>query len=295
MTANETAAPAQAGGCPVPCCGGERATRSYPGGPAPSRLTDGPPPPVPVPAASGAPRRGAGGVPRAQRACAPARRQPRAVPGRRVSAGGCRSGAAMAAGPPVLLGLRDAAMVGPCRGGGRAPAWATSKLGGSAVGQGRAGPGGGEGGWRRRRGRVLRGPADARGASPSRARAVRLSGLVARRAAGLSPLRGVREGAGAPGAGVLPAGGVPLPPRRQRLRVCREGVLGSAPQVRTRPCLLLLNGHSSTATNECPVGANVVFLRVWLCGFFFFPRRGVFKLEGAALPVSASRRKGGRR
>ncbi|XP_074896135.1 programmed cell death protein 2-like isoform X2 [Buteo buteo] len=38
----------------------------------------------------------------------------------------------MAAGPPVLLGLRDAAMVGPCRGGGRAPAWATSKLGGSA-------------------------------------------------------------------------------------------------------------------------------------------------------------------
>lgn len=79
----------------------------------------------------------------AQRACAPARRQPRAVLGRRVSAGGCRSGAAMAAGPPVLLGLRDAAMVGPCRGGGRAPAWATSKLGGSAVGQGRAGPGGG--------------------------------------------------------------------------------------------------------------------------------------------------------
>ncbi|XP_055674517.1 programmed cell death protein 2-like isoform X2 [Falco peregrinus] len=38
----------------------------------------------------------------------------------------------MAAGPPVLLGLRDAAMVGPCRGGGLPPAWATSKLGGSA-------------------------------------------------------------------------------------------------------------------------------------------------------------------
>ncbi|XP_068267479.1 programmed cell death protein 2-like isoform X1 [Nyctibius grandis] len=38
----------------------------------------------------------------------------------------------MAAGPPVLLGLRDAALVGPCRGGGQAPAWATNKLGGSA-------------------------------------------------------------------------------------------------------------------------------------------------------------------
>ncbi|KAM6381087.1 programmed cell death protein 2-like [Pluvialis apricaria] len=38
----------------------------------------------------------------------------------------------MAAGPPVLLGLRDAAMAGLCRGGGQAPAWATSKLGGSA-------------------------------------------------------------------------------------------------------------------------------------------------------------------
>lgn len=63
MTANETAAPAQAGGCPVPCCGGERATRSYPGGPAPVPPHGRPPPPVPVPAASGAPRRGAGGVP----------------------------------------------------------------------------------------------------------------------------------------------------------------------------------------------------------------------------------------
>ncbi|XP_074439017.1 programmed cell death protein 2-like [Larus michahellis] len=38
----------------------------------------------------------------------------------------------MAAGPPVLLGLRDAAMAGPCRGAGQAPAWATSKLGGFA-------------------------------------------------------------------------------------------------------------------------------------------------------------------
>ncbi|KAM6250851.1 programmed cell death protein 2-like isoform 2-T2 [Spheniscus humboldti] len=38
----------------------------------------------------------------------------------------------MAVRPPVLLGLRDAAVVGPCRGGGRAPAWATNKLGGSA-------------------------------------------------------------------------------------------------------------------------------------------------------------------
>ncbi|XP_064015972.1 programmed cell death protein 2-like [Pogoniulus pusillus] len=38
----------------------------------------------------------------------------------------------MAAGAPVLLGLRDAAMAGPCRGGAQAPAWATNKLGGSA-------------------------------------------------------------------------------------------------------------------------------------------------------------------
>ncbi|XP_075017516.1 programmed cell death protein 2-like isoform X2 [Calonectris borealis] len=38
----------------------------------------------------------------------------------------------MAARPPVLLGLRDAAMVAPCRGGGQAPAWATNKLGGAA-------------------------------------------------------------------------------------------------------------------------------------------------------------------
>ncbi|XP_054245786.1 programmed cell death protein 2-like [Indicator indicator] len=38
----------------------------------------------------------------------------------------------MAARPPVLMGLRDAAMVGPCRGGGQAPAWAINKLGGSA-------------------------------------------------------------------------------------------------------------------------------------------------------------------
>ncbi|XP_075290264.1 programmed cell death protein 2-like [Opisthocomus hoazin] len=37
----------------------------------------------------------------------------------------------MAAGPPVLLGLRDAAMAGP-RGDGQGPAWATNKLGGSA-------------------------------------------------------------------------------------------------------------------------------------------------------------------
>lgn len=38
-----------------------------------------------------------------------------------------------AAAPPVLLGLRDAAMVGPCRGGGEPPGWATNKLGGRAV------------------------------------------------------------------------------------------------------------------------------------------------------------------
>ncbi|OPJ77930.1 programmed cell death protein 2-like [Patagioenas fasciata monilis] len=38
----------------------------------------------------------------------------------------------MAAGPPVLLGLRDAAMGGPCRGVGQGPPWATNKLGGSA-------------------------------------------------------------------------------------------------------------------------------------------------------------------
>ncbi|XP_065497012.1 programmed cell death protein 2-like isoform X2 [Caloenas nicobarica] len=38
----------------------------------------------------------------------------------------------MAAGPPVLLGLRDAAMAGPGRGGEQGPAWATNKLGGSA-------------------------------------------------------------------------------------------------------------------------------------------------------------------
>ncbi|XP_062474221.1 programmed cell death protein 2-like [Pezoporus occidentalis] len=38
----------------------------------------------------------------------------------------------MAAGPAVLLGLRDAAIVGPCRGSGQDPAWAASKLGGSA-------------------------------------------------------------------------------------------------------------------------------------------------------------------
>lgn len=112
----------------------------------------------------------------------------------------------------------------------------------------------------------------------SRARAVRLSGLGARRAAGLSLLRGVREGAGAPGAGVLPAGGVPLPPRRQRLRVFPEGVLGSAPQVRTRLCLLLLNGHSSAATDKCPVGSNVVFLRVWCCVFFLDAARSSWKV-----------------
>ncbi|XP_030313576.1 programmed cell death protein 2-like isoform X2 [Calypte anna] len=38
----------------------------------------------------------------------------------------------MAGSPPVLLGLRDAAMPGPGRRGGQAPAWATNKLGGSA-------------------------------------------------------------------------------------------------------------------------------------------------------------------
>ncbi|XP_074738232.1 programmed cell death protein 2-like isoform X1 [Strix uralensis] len=38
----------------------------------------------------------------------------------------------MAARPAVLLGLRDVAMAGPCRGGGQGPAWATNKLGGSA-------------------------------------------------------------------------------------------------------------------------------------------------------------------
>ncbi|KAM8983146.1 programmed cell death protein 2-like [Ara ararauna] len=41
----------------------------------------------------------------------------------------------MAGGPVVLLGLRDAAMEGPCMdhgGSGQDPAWATSKLGGSA-------------------------------------------------------------------------------------------------------------------------------------------------------------------
>ncbi|XP_021264122.1 programmed cell death protein 2-like isoform X1 [Numida meleagris] len=37
-----------------------------------------------------------------------------------------------AVGPPVLLGLRDAPMVGPCRGGGQPPGWATNKLGGCA-------------------------------------------------------------------------------------------------------------------------------------------------------------------
>lgn len=61
----------------------------------------------------------------------------------------------MAAEPPVLLGLRDAAMAGPCRGGGQAPAWATSKLGGSAVGPGGRGVLAGR---RRRRGGRARGP-----------------------------------------------------------------------------------------------------------------------------------------
>ncbi|XP_042733212.1 programmed cell death protein 2-like [Lagopus leucura] len=37
-----------------------------------------------------------------------------------------------AAGPPVLLGLRDAAMAEPCRDGGEPPGWATNKLGGRA-------------------------------------------------------------------------------------------------------------------------------------------------------------------
>jgi len=68
----------------------------------------------------------------------------RSPPGR-VSAGGrrrARSGAAMAAatGPPVLLGLCDAAIVGPCRDGGQ-PGWATNKLGGRAVRGGGCWPG----------------------------------------------------------------------------------------------------------------------------------------------------------
>lgn len=56
-------------------------------------------------------------------------------------------------------------------------------------------------------------------------------GRAALRAPGLPPLRGVRRGAGAPGAGVLPAGRVPLPPSRQRLRLRRERLLGAAAEL----------------------------------------------------------------
>lgn len=93
MTANETAAPAQAGGCPVPCCGGERATRSYPGGPAPSRLTDGPPPRSPSPPPQG-----------------------RRAAGRAVSRG------------PSAHAHRRAASRGPCRGVACPPAAAVAAL-----------------------------------------------------------------------------------------------------------------------------------------------------------------------
>ncbi|XP_058701888.1 programmed cell death protein 2-like isoform X2 [Poecile atricapillus] len=58
-----------------------------------------------------------------------------------ASGGHARGGGAMAGGPPVLLGLRDAAMAGPSP-AGPLPAWATNKLGGTAdwVPAVRAGP-----------------------------------------------------------------------------------------------------------------------------------------------------------
>ncbi|XP_025915374.1 programmed cell death protein 2-like isoform X2 [Apteryx rowi] len=60
------------------------------------------------------------------------------------------------------------------------------------------------------------------------AAAARRPGRGALRAPGLPRLRRLRGRAAAPGAGVLSPGGVPLPPRRQRLCLCREGLLGTA-------------------------------------------------------------------
>lgn len=102
-------------------------------------------------------------------------------------------------------------------------------------------------------------------------------GRAALRAPGLPPLRGVRRGAGAPGAGVLPAGRVPLPPSRQRLRLRRERLLGAAAEVRARS-----RARGAAGKRRNPP-------RVSLCPL---PHVGP-KLEGAALPEPGGTRTGG--
>lgn len=112
---------------------------------------------------------------------------------------------------------------------------------------------------------------------PAALSAVFVSGRAALRAPGLPPLRGVRRGAGAPGAGVLPAGRVPLPPSRQRLRLRRERLLGAAAEVRARS-----RARGAAGKRRNPP-------RVSLCPL---PHVGP-KLEGAALPEPGGTRTGG--
>lgn len=125
----------------------------------------------------------------------------------------------MAGGPPVLLGLRDAAMAGPGP-AGPLPAWATNKLGGTAVRPGR-GAGCGERG-------AGRTPAGLSGG-------VGVAGLGAGGAGGPAAVRAVRARAAAAGAGVLPAGARPRAPRAPRVRLRRAALLGSRPQVSAGP------------------------------------------------------------
>lgn len=111
---------------------------------------------------------------------------------------------------------------------------------------------------------------------PAALSAVCVSGRAALRAPGLPPLRGVRRGAGAPGAGVLPAGRISLPPPRQRLRLRRQRLPRAAPEVRVR-------GRARGAAGKRRNPAR-----------FLCPLSHVGpKLEGAALPELGGTRTGG--
>ncbi|XP_036246528.1 programmed cell death protein 2-like isoform X2 [Molothrus ater] len=112
-------------------------------------------------------------------------------------------------------------MAGPVP-AGPLPAWATNKLGGTAVGPGW--------GWA---GLGWRGPAGVRGVRPPRpglSGGVGVAGLGAGRTGGPAAVRAVRARAAAAGAGVLPAGARPRAPRAPRVRLRRAALLGSRPQ-----------------------------------------------------------------
>lgn len=196
---------------------------------------------------------------------------------------GLRCGAMAEERRPVLLGLRDAPMAGPCR---EAPGWATNKLGGSAVRPGREGSG--EGGLCPEP-ELWGGTAAARRSPRGRPPAVRVVSACRTRCP--------------PCARPSPAAGRAALPWRTWCRCtarCGACPATASPTFSPAPA----RDAGGSPAGEQGAGCAVLAARKYPPGqpalllqrpcLVFFPC-GTLKLEGAALPVLADSGKGGTR